>query len=58
MGIFDYLATPAASGVVHALELLILAVVALVTAWTNRVANGNRKRLNGHLKAHRHDQPE
>lgn len=58
MSIFDYLATPAASGVVHALELLILAVVALVTAWTNRVSRGNRKRLNGHLRMHGHDDPE
>ena len=60
MTVWDYLATPQGIEVTHAFLALLTVATGLLATWAQRTSQGNRRLLNGHLRAHReaedHDQ--
>lgn len=52
MGFWDWLVTPGGQAVAHAVEILLIAVAAVLSALAARIARDNRELLNGHLAQH------
>lgn len=50
--LFDWLATPSGQAVAHGLEVLLIALAALISAYSVRIGKSNNKLLNGHLRDH------
>lgn len=52
MSLWDWLATPTGQGVAHAVEIVLIALGAVLSAWAGAIARHNRELLNGHLRQH------